>query len=156
MGKVIEFDELCQACQGTGIYVGMAERDGSGIVCYKCSGTGRYHFKREYREFRSRVQRNDVLRVYECNPGITIGSNEKLSLSDFGGMPYDDWKTGNPFPEYSENRRFTCPAWWYQTADFKKKPDWDWCAGACTFSECKRFATKDKCWERFDNQRRSQ
>ena len=33
MKKVVEFDEQCMACGGTGLYVGMAECDGAAVVC---------------------------------------------------------------------------------------------------------------------------
>lgn len=29
----------CQACKGTGLYKGMAERDGAAVVCSHCHGT---------------------------------------------------------------------------------------------------------------------
>ena len=42
MGEhVIEFDCECESCKGTGLYVGMAEREGSAVVCHTCKGTGK-------------------------------------------------------------------------------------------------------------------
>ena len=121
---IVEFDEECQSCGGTGLYVGLAERDGAAVVCAKCKGTGCFHFKHEYVEFTERKEHEDVLQVYEANPGIYIGvASGKYALSDFGGMPYSHWGRGEPFPKESENRLLTCPAWWYQNADYKRKPD---------------------------------
>ena len=59
--KVIEFDEKCKSCKGTGIYVGMAERDGAGIVCHTCKGTGCHHVKFEYEDFEGKIVRKDIM-----------------------------------------------------------------------------------------------
>jgi hypothetical protein len=67
-------------------------------------------------------------------------------------MAYDEWLAGKPFPEKSEMRRFVCPAWWYQTVDYEKKPKWGWCNGCGAFSACTRFATKQTCWDRLDDE----
>lgn len=153
---VIEYDCECGDCDGTGLYVGMGERDGAAVVCYRCKGTGQKHITITYRDFEGRKHHKDVQRVFEVNPGITIGSEPSvgLRLSDFGGMPYQDWKQGLPFPPGSEDRRFTCPAWWYQTADYKKKPNWKDCLGCGSFSGCQFFPTKAMCWARFDREQK--
>ena len=154
---IIEFDQQCKSCKGTGLYFGLAERDGSAVVCHTCKGTGCQHTKIEYDDFEGR---KDVVkkceRVFEINPGIVIGKDEgKCKLSDFGGMPYKEWALGLPFPQRSENRKFTCPAWWYQSADYKKKPSWNDSDRKCgwgSFSECKHFKEKDGCWKRWDRE----
>lgn len=51
-------------------------------------------------------------------------------------------------------RKFTCPAWWYQSVDYEKKPDWEECIGMGSFSNCKHFKNKDFCWERFDKEQK--
>ena len=51
MEKIIEFDEKCKSCKGTGVYQGLAEKNGSGVVCYKCKGTGCHHVTFEYEDF---------------------------------------------------------------------------------------------------------
>jgi hypothetical protein len=147
MSKVIEFDEKCQACNGTGLYKGAAERDGFAVVCHKCGGTGRYHFVHAYEEFAERTERADIHTIVEVNPGICLGSN-----LDFGGMSYQDWKDGKPFPPKSEMRKYVCPAWWYQVADYDKKPKWNECLECGMFSHCKHFDQKIKCWERWDKE----
>lgn len=151
---IIEYDEECPSCKGTGLYVGMAERDGSAVVCVTCNGTGCHHVKLEYDDFTKRKRRYKVERVVEINPGICIGSggNNKYSLEDFGGMPYKDWFSGKSFPPKSENRRFTCPAWWYQSANYDLKPKWDKCAWGGAFSNCKHFKNKDACWKQWDEE----
>ncbi len=158
MKKVIEFDEKCQSCDGTGLYSGMGERDGAAVVCHTCSGTGRHHFKHEYDEFIGRIKSPKVERVFEVNPGICIGTGRaevrRYLLSDFGGMDIEDWRKGKPFPRKSEMREFTCPAWWYQSADYKKKPRWKQCNENLggSFSQCKHFRNKKECWMRWDRE----
>lgn len=149
---IIEFNEQCKSCGGTGLYVGFAEKDGAAVVCHTCKGTGCHHVKIEYDDFEKRERRKGVKRVYEVNPGICIGGSKggEHCLEDFGGMPYEDWLKGEGFPEGSENRRYTCPAWWYQSANYKLKPDWKECIGCGSFSGCKRFPEKLYCWQRWD------
>jgi len=141
----IEFDEKCTTCKGTGIYVGMAERDGYGVVCNRCNGTGMVHFIHMGEEFSGRIKREDVKRIVKKNPGIALGGDDL----DFGGMNYDKWFEGCNFPKKSEMRNFVCPAWWYANGNLM--PKWDEC-GRGRFSECNNFKTKEKCWERFDKE----
>lgn len=152
---VIEFDEACKSCNSTGLYVGMGEHDGAAVVCLTCKGSGKHHVRIEYDDYNGRQHREGVKRVYQANPGISIGEKPgKLSLEDFGGIPYQDWLEGRSFERGTENRRFTCPAWWYQSADYERKPEWDECWGSLgrTFSDCPHFGEKAKCWKRFDDE----
>ena len=152
--RVIEYKCRCEVCHGTGIYVGMAERDGSGIVCHSCKGSGYQEKTITYHDFDGRIRRGDVLRVFQSNPGIAVGKSKErgLTLRAFGGMPYKDWNSGKPFPLGSEMREFTCPAWWYQGVDYEMKPDWDECLGCGAFSSCDNFSTKSECWKRWDSE----
>lgn len=142
----------CKACRGTGLYVGMAEKDGAAVVCHGCKGTGASEQTIEYDDFEGRKFKEGVRWVYQCNPGIGLGNGNGYSFKDFGGMCHEDWEKGHAFPPKSENRQFTCPAWWYQSADCKKKPNWDWCGAAGRFTDCRRFDSKEKCWERWDEE----
>lgn len=155
--KVIEFDAACKSCNETGIYVGMAERDGAGVICNSCEGTGKIHEVIRYTIPTGRKMNPSIRRVYQTNPGIVIGEGhsttyDDLKLEHFGGMPYGDWLNGENFPAHSENRLFTCPAWWYQSADYEKKPDWKECIPIGSFSSCPLFSLKWACWERFDKE----
>jgi hypothetical protein len=154
MSKV-QLEVNCPDCKATGLYVGMAERDGAAIVCGKCKGTGCYQFAYEYEEFAGRKEREGIRRVYEANPGICVGASAEsgLSLSDFGGLPYEDWLCGDPFVRGSEMRRHTCPSWWFQTLNGYCKP-WETCAANLgrPFYDCPRFATKEQCWKRSDEE----
>lgn len=148
---------MCKSCKGTGIYVGFAEKSGAGIVCHTCKGTGCNQWNYPYDDFIEKKSRRDIKRVYEVNPGIAIGegkdpSGKEFYLRDFGGMPYEDWLAGKPFPKKSENRKYICPAWWYQSVSNDKKPKWDECIGAGSFSECSLFNSKEQCWGRWDRE----
>jgi hypothetical protein len=154
MKKTIEIDEKCKSCNGTGLYVGMAERDGAAIVCSTCKGTGCHKFKHEYEDFICKDERGGVRRVYQTNPGICIGEANGYLLEDFGGMSVKEWLVGFPFERGMENRRFTCPCWWYQSADYKLKPNWKECGESLgrSFSHCPKFVAKAGCWTRFDRE----
>lgn len=154
MGEhVIEFDCECESCQGTGVYAGMAERYGTAVVCYSCRGTGKVHRKITYRDFEGRRKIDSVKWVVLANPGFVIGYG-----SDFGGMAYDKWFAGVPFPRGSEMRKLTCPAWWFQTTDQDdKKPNWNTGGMVCqsagkAFTDCKHFHKKELCWARWDQE----
>lgn len=151
--KKIQIECACQSCKATGLYVGMAERDGAAVVCHTCKGTGKDVHTFEYEDFTGRRHRKGVQQVYEVNPGICIGvgKERQYQLPDFGGMPYGEWVEGKPFTVGMENRAFTCPAWWYQSADYKKKPEWKECEFG-SFSSCSSFTQKSKCWERWDKE----
>lgn len=151
---VIEFDQECKSCGATGLYVGCAEHDGLAVVCSTCKGTGKHHVKIEFDDFEGRKKKN-VKWVLEGNPGIVVGLKGKDSsyrFEDFGGQSYTDWLADRSFPAASEMRQFTCPAWWYQSADYDKKPKWSECDGWGCFSDCWHFRNKEKCWQRFDKE----
>lgn len=135
----------CKECDGSGLYVGMAERDGSAVVCHDCKGTGQAEF--EYEEFHGRQKKDNAKRVYHHNPGIVIGEGKgKFKLEDFGGMPVEDWLEGKPFPKGHEMRKFVCPAWYYYKQFF---PACSVNIGA-RYSDCSKFHEKEKCWKFYD------
>ena len=146
---------LCETCSGTGLYAGIAERDGFAVVCRSCDGKGWRNRVFEYDDpLATRPRRNGVVRVLYMNPGIIcgVGKAGKLTYESYGGMPYDDWLAGHPFPPKSEMREFTCPNWWYQNVDCGLKPEWTECHEGLgfAFSQCLHFKDKAKCWARFD------
>ncbi len=148
---VIEYDEGCKACGATGLYVGIAERDGAAVVCHVCKGTGCHHVKREYDDYFHRQPHPTAKRVHEVNPGIVVSAGDLFKADDFGGVPYEAWCADPTFPPGSENRRFTCPAWWCQSADRKKMPEWEECTCG-NFSFCEHIRQKEQCWERWDKE----
>lgn len=149
--ETIEFDEACPPCDGTGLYAGLAEHDGVAVICRNCKGTGCHHFKYSYTPFVSRKVRGDVERVFKQNIGVVIGSDNGHQLTDFGGLPYSEWRGGKQFTIGTEDREHSCPARWYQADDSCSQPDWDECVDAGeAFKNCKNYWRKSKCWQRFD------
>ena len=136
----------CEACDGTGLYVGFGEGKGVAVECKSCDGTGKSFVK--YKPFEGRKKREGITRVIQCNPGWKVSAD----MRETGGLPYEEWAEGKPFPLGSEMREFVCPAWWYQSADYKKKPEWEQCDRMLgrVFSDCELFGKKDGCWARFD------
>ncbi len=153
----LEYDAMCEHCKGTGLYSGMAEGPGAAVVCKVCGGEGSVHriVKWELPP-KEKIRRADIERVYQTNPGIGIGKTEDLSLDDFGGMPYDDWYAGKPFPPRSEMRRFTCPKWWLQSCGENRDLPFcdlsfcDFVTGGL-FPRCRRFKKKADCWKKYDD-----
>lgn len=143
----------CDSCRGTGLYSGMGEGDGIAVQCHTCKGSGEVTKTFVWRDFEGRRPKPGVLRVLHANPGIMAGVGNGYRAEDFGGLPIEAWERGDPFTPGTEMRAFTCPAWWYQSADYKKKPEWKEC-GWGTFSGCAHFPTKAKCWERWDAENR--
>ena len=147
----IEWIEKCKDCKGTGVYVGFLEQNSDyGVICSSCKGTGTKFREFEYEEFQGKETAN-VNYVLETNPGIMIGKSY-----DMGGISYDEWKQGQKFSVGSEMRKDTCPAWWFQYADYDKKPRWKECWFPGTFSSCQYFPTKHKCWERWDKENKNE
>jgi len=141
----------------------MAERDGAAVVCHTCKGTGCQHLRVEYEPFlEQQPSPASVKRVYRVNPGIVIGrgKNGEYALADFGGVPVADWHRDPSCVNRpgTENRQFTCPAWWYQTAEYALKPDWNdderKCHGIGSFSSCKHFHEKAGCWAKWDREQK--
>ena len=58
---IIEVQAECGDCGGTGIYRGLAEPKGIGVVCLGCNGRGMRPLK--YRPFTGRKKRGDVTTV---------------------------------------------------------------------------------------------
>jgi hypothetical protein len=158
----VRVEHECKNCSGTGLYQGFGEqKDAAAVVCSYCKGTGQRVFEEQFTPFTGRKPKKGVKRVFQTNPGIAIGTapgcvdpqtKEPLRLDHFGGIPYKDWAAGKGFPPGSEMRRFVCPAWWYQSADSTKRPEWKECGWGQIFSDCKHFKDKSKCWERFDKE----
>ncbi len=152
--KKIELDIECQACKGTGIYVGMGERDGAGVVCHGCDGTGKYHRVFEYKEFNGRAKRDDVKRVYKSSYGYRFAP-KKMKFDRVGEI--DLTQEGVSYAEFLEGKRpqhireMACPMLADQSAchsmsGFTNMCD---CAGRL-ITECPQYKDRATCWERFD------
>jgi len=147
----------CGPCRGTGLYIGMGEGDGAAVVCYHCKGTGCQTIKHTYKPFTGRKVRGGVLRVFERNPGFGIGryidkeTGQLKTLSDFGGLTYEEWLRQMPFARGSEMRMLVCPCWWMQLVG-KVTPNWSECCYG-SFQSCALFGVKHLCWLRHDKEK---
>ncbi len=149
---VIEFDQKCKTCGGTGLYLLFRYNGAAAIACSICKGAGHHLTKIEYDDFDGLEEEKGVERVFEANLGM--GENT-LRLADYGGLPYRIWynnyaSQGQPFPLGTENRKYVCPAWWYQNVDYDRKPRWSECGNVVDFGTCDLFSEKDLCWKRWD------
>ena len=143
----IEIDCECSDCGGTGIYCGFAEAEGTGVICHGCKGAGHVTIKISYKDFVGRQHRKGIKKVFQTNPGVGLGVEMN------GGMDYQEWfESKKVCWEGKEQREFSCPAWWYQCADYNKKPFWKECIGCGSFSSCDNFETKNKCWDKWDKE----
>lgn len=147
MKKVFEADIECRECAGTGLYVGMCERDGAAVVCSSCKGTGLQHFRMEYTEFTNRQYRNDVKKVYKGSFGFIQGVEDvtykgKLIKFTEGGCSYADWLKGvEPKPV----KTLYCPLRY-------SGQDWKSPLGCVGIGNVIDTCTKDKakCWELYE------
>lgn len=84
---------MCKACAGTGVYVGMGEKNGASIVCSRCRGSGAV--EEDYTPFTTRYIRDGVKTVASRSHGIVIAPGTdrgEVSYEAFlaGQMPVDD------------------------------------------------------------------
>ncbi len=70
----------CEDCEGTGIYRGCFEPEGTGVVCRACDGSGRQTMT--YTPFISRKLREDVRKVRHPSYDAEVGSGE-ISYQQF-------------------------------------------------------------------------
>lgn len=150
--EITKIERECQSCGATGLYTGMGERNGIAVECHTCKGSGKEVVEVRWKPFTMRKDKRGIKQVLQTNPGICAAPGVVP-----GGIPYEEWKAGKGFPKRgAEMRQHTCPAWWYQSADYERKPDWDECRATlgASFSSCPSFKNKSKCWERFDREGR--
>ncbi len=158
--KKIEMVIQCPSCKGTGVYVGLAERDGAAVVCNTCKGTGKYNYQFEYEEFTGLKQRDNISRVFKKGYGLVIAPR-KIDFKGIGeidmnkeGVSYNDFLNGH-IPEHS--KQLACPMIADQGAcheiiGFVK--ECECLAGEMLFgrllSECNNQPNKLGCWKRFE------
>lgn len=148
--NTISYTCACSDCAASGLYQGMCERDGAAVVCRTCRGTGRREIHVSYLPFLGRRSADGVVRVYQVNPGIVVDGLGTVP----GGCSREEWEQDQSAPARvgAEMRGHTCPAWWYQSADYKRKPAWPECIGSRSFCDCPHFPAKAGCWERWDRE----
>jgi len=160
--KTIEILVECPSCNGTGLYQGMGESKGVGVVCSDCNGTGAYNYKYRYTEFTGRKKRTDIKRVYLRGSRYKLGLG-KIVFDTVGEVDMD--KEGVSYTEFLQGkmpdhiRALSCP----MSADQRA------CHGIPKFinkcqelnggylsiiSDCKNQPNKAECWERFYSRRK--
>ena len=148
--QVIEWNQECKPCEGTGLYIGMAEHHGAAVVCTNCKGAGEVTMRFEYNLFTGRKSRPNVEHVYAASCGIGLAPHVTP-----GGVPVEEWEKDPqaPYARGNELREHTCPAWWNQTVG-GDKPNWPECRGnwGLPFTSCAFFPVKANCWAQYDRE----
>ncbi len=161
--KKIEMKIQCPACKGTGVYVGMAERDGAAVVCHKCKGTGEYNYIYEYEGFTGKKVKEGVKRVYKSGYGFVIAPTplnfKGIGLVDMSseGVDYQEFVKGL-LPEHT--KKLACPMLANQGACHNISGFVDDCERlhggliiGMSLSKCNNQKNKLECWQRFNNAR---
>ena len=155
--KQIDMVIECSSCKGSGVYVGMAEKDGAAVICHNCKGTGAFHYVFNYNDFTGRKSRADVKRVYLQSYGYVIAPKEidfkgigKIDMAN-EGVSYNDFLNG-AMPGHIE--KLACPMLADQGACHDIKGFTDECnklhGGWVSYlPECKNRANMAECWKRF-------
>ena len=146
---------VCKACGGTGLYVGMAERDGAAVICWQCNGTGAYEYEEHYEVFTERKKRYDVRRVFAHGGGYVHTAEDAgdLKFSE-AGAEYGEWLEGKrPAPMKS----LYCPyQWTNQDMQSRDHTHYAMYQTRCSvlwggmIKDCEHFSDKAKCWELFE------
>lgn len=144
-----EADIVCKSCGGTGLYVGMAERNGAAVICGSCNGTGCYHYSFEYKPFTERKIRGDVKRVFKGSFGYVHSAEDTNGIPfSKSGVGYLEWLGGKqPGPI----KTLYCPLSW-------TGQEWSpkWCGDCMGFSgyisNCKKKldGSMTECWDAYD------
>lgn len=141
----ITLDIVCTACSGTGLYVGMGERNGAAVVCYRCQGTGRQAYT--YEPFTERKAPPDTVTTVHVARGYGLDSSSR------GGLPIEQWQPGAIVPA---DEAYYCP-FIYTNQEWCSNPDLLPQIGKPTpprmptgqISSCKHWANKSRCWALF-------
>lgn len=142
----ISVQAVCNACGGTGLYIGMAERDGVAVVCSTCNGSGAMTVR--YTPFKRQLPAPASVTSVHVARGYVLG--DKHPACD-GGLPIEQWKQGVIVPA---DEKLYCPYLYTHQ---------DWCAHPRDpennhnnapmlwgrIDECPYWIEKDECWKRF-------
>lgn len=156
---ILQITAECGSCNGTGLYVGMAERDGCAVECSTCKGTGQVEIKHEYKKFKGRNIKKGVNRVFKTSCGYVhsdkdvIRDEGKTIYFSRGGCTYEEWLNGAE-PKPVED--LYCP-YIFTNQDMQRrdhpahafyKSNCDNTLGSM-IQDCKMFREKEKCWKKF-------
>ena len=145
--QFFEVDIECQSCNGTGLYVGVCERDGCAVVCHTCNGSGMFHHKFKYKLFTGRKLCNKIERVFKNTCGYVHSAKDctnqgrTIKFSE-GGIKYAEWLAGGqPKPMKS----LYCPKQWTNQQWSCEMHDY-----GSLITECKQYLDKSKCWDIYE------
>lgn len=105
---ILSGEAQCEDCKGTGIYVGIAERGGAGVICWRCKGTGSIKVRVTFKKFNGRGIREGIKRVF--HPSSYVLKADDSDTTDKNGKPvtfhysrygatYEEWLKGkDPTP----------------------------------------------------------
>ena len=156
----VEIIHQCGSCSGSGLYTGMAERDGSAVICSSCHGTGRSVSKMTFTEFNGRVNKKGVKRVYQSACGYGISSEDirrddgKIIRFSNAGCSYSEWKFGAiPKPIEDLHCPYMHSSQKMQHSSHKANPLYmSDCRKNMSFgliTDCKMFSCKERCWKKY-------
>lgn len=155
----VEGTIACESCDGTGLYCGMAERDGAAVVCHTCKGTGMVKFTKTFTEFTERKKRKDVKRVFHSSCGYMMAADDvttqegvELHFSRYGAK-YKDWLNGaTPKPMEELYCPYLGTNQEMQSSSHKAHSMYkDACNVllGCRIDSCKNWKAKSRCWDRY-------
>lgn len=142
----ITLDIVCTACGGTGLYVGMGERNGAAVVCTRCQGTGKQAYS--YEPFTERQPAPASVTTVHVGRGYLIGNEPQE-----GGLPIEQWQPGAVVPADESSY---CP-FLYTNQEWCSNPDLPPQTDGRDpprmpngqISSCKHWANKAECWALF-------
>jgi hypothetical protein len=131
----------CKACNATGLYVGMAERNGSAVVCTRCKGTGKDTI--EFVPFVGRKPNPKVTRVH-----VTRGYVLSPLIPGIGGLPIEEWQPGAIIPA---DETLYCPFLYTNQKYCARRDDkGNTPVGfGSNISSCRYWDHKATCWAKF-------
>lgn len=149
MSRSIDLQIRCQACDGTGLYVGMAERDGSAVVCSRCKGSGNYAYHFEYEPFVERTAPPEGVTRVHLARGYVLSPKHP----DCSGIPVNEYEPGMVVPA---DEGLYCPYLYthqvWCAKPEKRHPDYEPAAPVLAgryISSCKHWDSKAECWALF-------
>jgi len=103
---------VCHVCNGTGLYQGMAERDGCAVICTSCNPLGSGGYPITYEQFveRKKLPKNKIKRVFKNSCGYVHSSKDTEGIAfSQSGCTYEEWLDGK---EPEPVRELYCPFEW--------------------------------------------
>ena len=144
----------CRACDATGLFVGLAERDGAAVPCVDCDGTGCQ--TAYYDDFEKRKRISGITRVFPRS-AVT------LYAGVLGGTPYPVWWESG-LRSGAEPREVACPmeffekdlSLWSSSASPMRADAWCFLVQprsarwGSTCQKCPAHPENALCWQVFD------